>query len=419
MSSHRRSTLARTDENLSDDSDLVKVELDRRLAAKDHQRDLELACLGVNLGDLAIKVGKRAIGDADGRTNLNINRRTLGRIALTGTTSHLIVLVAGKRSGLAVAAQETGDAGRVANTRPCIVIHLHANQNITREDLIPFSFGGHKVRIAAEIMKEIRAGGYTYLITYGSSGSNMNRAAAYMSAAAGIKCCAVIKRDKSNHETVCCNEELVRRSGARIVYCTQESVRESVEKALNEAVTEGERPYYIYGDSTGHGSEPVLMRASLNEYKEISAYEEKNGIRFDDIVLAVGTGMTAGGLCAAAAISGGKERITGITVARPAETALRIIRENLSSYYGPECRGENLRITEEHLCGGYGLYDSYTEAVINRVRQDTGICLDPTYTGKAFGGLLKEVRQGRLSGNVLFIHTGGYPVYADWAGIRL
>ncbi|MCG4850049.1 hypothetical protein L0P44_15430, partial [Streptococcus gordonii] len=38
MSSHRRSTLARTDENLSDDSDLVKVELDRRLAAKDHQR---------------------------------------------------------------------------------------------------------------------------------------------------------------------------------------------------------------------------------------------------------------------------------------------------------------------------------------------------------------------------------------------
>ncbi len=34
MSSHRRSTLARTDENLNDDSDLVKVELDRRLAAK-------------------------------------------------------------------------------------------------------------------------------------------------------------------------------------------------------------------------------------------------------------------------------------------------------------------------------------------------------------------------------------------------
>lgn len=84
MSSHRRSTLARTDENLSDDSDLVKVELNRRLAAKDHQRDLELASLGVNLGDLAIKVGKRAIGDADGRADLNIDRGALGRIALTG-----------------------------------------------------------------------------------------------------------------------------------------------------------------------------------------------------------------------------------------------------------------------------------------------------------------------------------------------
>ena len=79
MSSHRRSTLARTDENLSDDSDLVKVELDRRLAAKDHQRDLELASLGVNLGDLAIKVGKRAIGDADGRADLNIDRGALAK----------------------------------------------------------------------------------------------------------------------------------------------------------------------------------------------------------------------------------------------------------------------------------------------------------------------------------------------------
>lgn len=82
----------------------LKSSSTRRLAAKDHQRDLELASLGVNLGDLAIKVGKRAIGDADGRTDLNINRGALGESPLPGTTSHLVVLVAGKRSGLAVAA---------------------------------------------------------------------------------------------------------------------------------------------------------------------------------------------------------------------------------------------------------------------------------------------------------------------------
>ena len=38
-----------------------------------------------------------------------------------------------------------------------------------------------------------------------------------------------------------------------------------------------------------------------------------------------------------------------------------------------------------------------------------GIVLDTCYTGKAFAGLLRQVREGRFTreDNVLFIHTGG------------
>lgn len=51
MSSHRRSTLARTDENLSDDSDLVKVELDGEDfdeigAAFERERTVRMVSLG-------------------------------------------------------------------------------------------------------------------------------------------------------------------------------------------------------------------------------------------------------------------------------------------------------------------------------------------------------------------------------------
>jgi 1-aminocyclopropane-1-carboxylate deaminase/D-cysteine desulfhydrase-like pyridoxal-dependent ACC family enzyme len=40
-----------------------------------------------------------------------------------------------------------------------------------------------------------------------------------------------------------------------------------------------------------------------------------------------------------------------------------------------------------------------------------GILLDPVYTGKAFGGMLDLIENGRLGSNepVIFLHTGGLP----------
>ncbi len=45
-----------------------------------------------------------------------------------------------------------------------------------------------------------------------------------------------------------------------------------------------------------------------------------------------------------------------------------------------------------------------------------GILLDPVYTAKAFGGLMREIETGRVqrSDPVVFVHTGGTPaLFAD------
>ncbi|HEY3187345.1 MAG TPA: hypothetical protein VGJ70_07710, partial [Solirubrobacteraceae bacterium] len=47
--------------------------------------------------------------------------------------------------------------------------------------------------------------------------------------------------------------------------------------------------------------------------------------------------------------------------------------------------------------------------------------MDPVYTGKAFSGLVGEIRKGRLTRDdtVVFVHTGGLPIifaYADLLG---
>ena len=43
-----------------------------------------------------------------------------------------------------------------------------------------------------------------------------------------------------------------------------------------------------------------------------------------------------------------------------------------------------------------------------------GLPLDSTYTGKAFLGMKKYIDKERISGShVLFIHTGGTPLFFD------
>ncbi len=291
-----------------------------------------------------------------------------------------------------------------------------------RDDKLPFSYGGNKVRIAAELFKDIEEGGYTAVISYGSPSSNMNRAVADTARLHGIKCYVLIKMDKLGITTE--NERLAKAAGAELVFCTDGNIRASVEALTARAEAEGFRPYYIYGDSTGSGNELSLMRASYKEYAEILEYERAEGLTFDDLVLTCGTGMTTAGL--AAAINDNysetrpSPRLIGISAARTAENAAKHIRQDLLRYYGGDEDRIRLmpEILDEYLCGGYGSSCPELEAVI-RDMELRGIPLDPTYTGKCFWGLLSEIKAGRISGNILFIHTGGYPVYLDWKNNKM
>ena len=56
---------------------------------------------------------------------------------------------------------------------------------------------------------------------------------------------------------------------------------------------------------------------------------------------------------------------------------------------------------------------------INRTVQNVmtqyGIPMDSTYTGKAFAGMLDYIENNQLNRkNILFIHTGGTPLYFDY-----
>ena len=62
---------------------------------------------------------------------------------------------------------------------------------ILREDLIPFSFGGNKVRKAIKFFEHILVNRYDTVITYGSASSNHCRVIANMAKMHNLKCIVI------------------------------------------------------------------------------------------------------------------------------------------------------------------------------------------------------------------------------------
>ena len=72
---------------------------------------------------------------------------------------------------------------------------------------------------------------------------------------------------------------------------------------------------------------------------------------------------------------------------------------------------DDVRIADDQRGEGYGLV---TDAMIEAVRlmaSCEGLLLDPVYSGKAFAGVIGDVRSGRYpaGSSVVFLMTGGTP----------
>lgn len=293
---------------------------------------------------------------------------------------------------------------------------------IKREDMIPFSFGGNKARKAAEFYKEIKACGADIVMTYGSNSSNHCRIIANMAASMGIACHIISPEE--NRERLY-NTRLVADFGATVETCPVTEVSGTIDRRMEAFRKEGRNPYFIMGG--GHGNPGT--RACVNTYREIAAYEEQTGIFFDYIFHASGTGITQAGLVSGKLLADAEKRecgqpvreqkIVGISIARNEERGREVVRQSIEEYLGVRYdevyRDEELIFTDEHCMGGYGKYTPEVAETIEEIMKSDGIPMDATYVGKAFHGMRRYVEAHKLQGkNILFIHTGGTPLFFDF-----
>lgn len=281
-----------------------------------------------------------------------------------------------------------------------------------RDDMLPFSFGGNKVRKAAGFYKEIIKSNADVVMTYGSNSSNHCRIIANMAAAMGLACHIISPEE---NRTVLYNTRMVEKLGAVIETCPVNRVADTIENRKKAYLGEGSTPYFIAGGGHGNPGTEGYVKA----YREILGQEKEMGVHFDYIFHASGTGATQAGLVCGQLLAGDMpRRIVGISIAREEARGRTVVRESVKEYLGDSFerlfQEDKLIFTDMYRCGGYGCYTKEITETVDRVMEREGIPMDTTYVGKAFWGMLEYIREHKIRDKtILFLHTGGAPLYFD------
>lgn len=283
---------------------------------------------------------------------------------------------------------------------------IHSRLHVFRDDIYPFLGGGNKGRKIKYIEKAIDAQGCDSVVTTGGIQSNHCRALAILAAQRGWKCTLVLHGSRSDFEKQNGNALLMRLSGANIVFSEAANIGAEMDRAMDDFKNQGFKPYYIWGG--GHTLEGGL--AYIESMAILADYCKQNNWQPDYIFLASGTGSTQAGILAGLDKYNIQAQTIGISVARKQEQAEQVVSdfyEKLCSHYDISKTNRKVVVNDDYLCGGYEKYnDELLQLSLTSVKE-YGFVLDTTYSGKAFYGMQSYIKNNQITGNILFMHTGG------------
>lgn len=271
---------------------------------------------------------------------------------------------------------------------------------VKRDDLTGFGLSGNKVRKLDLLLQHAIREGADTVITTGGLQSNHCRATAVACRQLGLE--PVLLLRGSHPEVPDSNLLLDHLLGAQLRTCTPEEYRHERDAIMAamaaELETAGRRPVVVpEGGSNALGSS--AFAAACDELRAQDASD------VDHVFVAVGSGGTLAGL----AMGGLSAQVWGVAVCDD-RTTFRARVEAIAD----DARGLGLTlpdsgwdVLEGYQGPAYGVATPEIWSTIAEVARLEGILLDPVYTGKAMHALKCEAQAGRLTGRVLFWHTGG------------
>jgi 1-aminocyclopropane-1-carboxylate deaminase/D-cysteine desulfhydrase-like pyridoxal-dependent ACC family enzyme len=203
------------------------------------------------------------------------------------------------------------------------------------------------------------------------------------------------------------NQRLEEAFGAT-VHVTETAERDdregTVAHVIDDLVNAGRRPYVIAVGGSGLPGCIGQVMAGM----ELADQSRT----FDTIVVPSATGGTQAGLLVGLELAGVRPRVVGAAVAHPADelraTVARLVDE-LAALTGCRVGHDRIELDDSARGRGYGIPAPDADEAATLLARTEGILVDPIYTAKALALLIRLVRNGALTGQVLFWHAGGTP----------
>ena len=283
---------------------------------------------------------------------------------------------------------------------------------IKREDLLPLAFGGNKLRNLEFLVGAALAEDADTLITSGRRWSNHARLTAAAGARAGLTVQLVLTGPPPAYGDEGPNQRLDELLGATIQFTVTDARAERaalVDALAIAARAEGRRPFVIGVGGTG----PIGAAGQVLAGLEVADQLTEAGVASATIVLPSATGGTHAGVLTGLALAGPPPHVAlGLAVAGPASElrpTIAAILDGLAPLAGGRVAPDAVVLEDDQLGAGYGRRTVAADEAAALLATTEGILVDPIYTAKALAGLVARVRDGRLSGPVVFWHAGGAP----------
>ncbi|MDX6747496.1 pyridoxal-phosphate dependent enzyme [Polaribacter sp. PL03] len=264
---------------------------------------------------------------------------------------------------------------------------------IKREDLIHPFVSGNKFRKLKYNLQEATKLKKKSILTFGGAYSNHILATAVAGKLVGLKTFGIIRGDelgKNITETIESNPTLreAQNQGMKFHFVSREEYRQKTSFGFIEKMKNKWGDFYLIPE----GGTNFL---AVDGCQEILTKEDAV---FDYICSSVGTGGTISGL-----IKSKKKRQN--VIGFPALKG-NFLSEEIRKYV---VKDATWKLQKGYTFGGYAKYDEVLIDFINNFKEETGVLLDPIYTGKMLFGILDLVKKDTFKEGtkILAIHTGG------------
>ncbi|KGE12957.1 1-aminocyclopropane-1-carboxylate deaminase/D-cysteine desulfhydrase [Sphingobacterium deserti] len=272
-----------------------------------------------------------------------------------------------------------------------IRLPLYTEKNVRvfvkRDDLIHPYISGNKWRKLKYTLNQAIQQDRTLLVTFGGAWSNHLLATACAGAKFGFKTFAFVRGEEVDNPVL----KLCKLFGMQLKFTDRQRYKEK-ETLFEEYFAKDSNAYFI--DEGGYG--PHGMMGCSEVIDELNEY-------YEHIFCACGTGTTAAGLLHGI----NKNRLTSIVHAVPVLKGGSFIGEEIAKLL-PNGQ-ENLQLHTAYHCGGYAKTTPSLISFVKDFTQQTGVLLEPTYTGKLVFALHDLLAKDQIpSGSkILILHTGG------------